>query len=198
MPNRNEVVGNFEGPVRMHFLSPEGASPQGLGQVRYEVDYSKAALPSKAYFADYCDVRRTRHTSVLLLFGKLDGTGSALRTQVEIVFPQNLFDSQLMTSSKAMLNTFADSSGAVTIEPRPLLGDSEKVQTFAANNVFWAANNEEALMDFYYLSPRGVFLASKKASAEADFEPVIRISTDKDLLQEFFERCKPFAKEATK
>jgi len=184
--------GNQKGPVQFSF----GPSSLGLGvsqsQVRF--DYSQAQIPSRAYFADYCDVKRLRNR-VALTFGKLNAAGTALRTQVEIAFPQQMFDRQLWASSVALRDLLRKFALGSPLERQQTLSESEKLQTFAANNLFMAANDEDAVLDFYYLSPRSAYLQSVGGSSAIDFEPVIRISSDSALLLEFFERCEPHVKE---
>jgi hypothetical protein len=168
----------------------------GLSKAELRFDYAKAPIPTLAYFSDYCDVKQLRR-GLVFIFGKLNGTGTGLRTQVEIAFPQQLFNQQLWASTVALQVVLNASLGVGTTEQTPRLGDSEKIQNFAANNAFLASGEEEALIDFYYLSPRGIYLANTSSSG-IDFEPVIRVSMDAMLLKEFFERCKPFVKETQK
>jgi hypothetical protein len=163
--------------------------------VQVNVDYTIAPIPTQAYLADYVAVRPHR-TGFVLVFGKLNGAGDALRTQIEVIFPKQTFNSQLWQSSVPLRDTLFKLNGVTANMSRPELPDAEKTQTVAANNVFMATTLEEAVLDFYYLSPRGIFFANVTQSNDVgDLEAVIRISTDASLLREFLDRCKPYVEE---
>src|SRR5690349_17938181 len=83
------------GPVHFRVVRDLGA--QTLAEIG--VDYSKAEIPDRAYYADYVDVQRAR-SGVSLLFGKLRPGTDELRTQVEIVFPDDMFLRQLWGTSR--------------------------------------------------------------------------------------------------
>jgi hypothetical protein len=68
--------------------------------------------------------------------------------------------------------------------------DTDKVQTFRANNVFMGAFGEESVMDFYYLSPRDMHQATQgKKEGNFTLEPVIRVAMGTVLIFEFLEKC---------
>ncbi|MGA2606257.1 MAG: hypothetical protein ABSH01_02235 [Terriglobia bacterium] len=153
------------------------------------VDYRQAAVPERFYYADYCDVQRAR-SGFGLLFGKLVAGTSKLRTKIEIDFPQEMFVKQLWASTKdfyKVVQTIAEKMHFPTVAD---VEDTDKVQTFRANNVFIGAWGEEAVMDFYYISPREMHYAQFQQRVDAGLEPVIRVLMSTGLLFEFLEKCR--------
>jgi hypothetical protein len=70
--------------------------------------------------------------------------------------------------------------------------DTDKVQTFRANNVFMGIWSEDAVLDFYYMSPREMAELPRQQKVEADLEPIVRVAMETVLLLEFLEKCRPF------
>lgn len=174
------------GPVRVQL------EQVGIDQARVllSVDYSRTPPPDISYFADYCDVRQ-RRSWINLIFGKLTDDGKELRTRVEIAFPETLFNRQLWNSSEGMRETVARFVAGKAIELTRISEGREKIQTFQANNVFMALQGEEAVLDFYYLSAKELFMVRNFPDRESSLIPVIRICTDTYLLDAFFRLCEP-------
>jgi len=171
--------------VKMRFFQTD----QGQGLCEFMVDYRQAAVPERFYYADYCDVQRAR-SGFGLLFGKLVAGTSKLRTKIEIDFPQEMFVKQLWASTKdfyKVVQTIAEKMHFPTVAD---VEDTDKVQTFRANNVFIGAWGEEAVMDFYYISPREMHYAQFQQRVDAGLEPVIRVLMSTGLLFEFLEKCR--------
>jgi hypothetical protein len=171
--------------VKMRFLQTD----QGQGLCEFMVDYRQAAVPERFYYADYCDVQRAR-SGFGLLFGKLVVGTSKLRTKIEIDFPQEMFVKQLWPSTKDFykaVQTIAQKMHFPTVAD---VEDTDKVQTFRANNVFMGAWGEEAVVDFYYISPREMHYARLQQRVDAGLEPVIRVLMSTALMFEFLEKCR--------
>jgi hypothetical protein len=173
------------GPVHFRIVHHEGSQTMAeLG-----VDYSQADVPERAYYADYVEVQPAR-SGISLLFGKLIPGTEKLRTQVEIVFPNDMFLRQLWGTTRDVHRTLLEIRDKLKIEPMGKATETEKVQTFRSNNVFIGMWGDEAVADFYYLSPRDFYLVRTGAMARVGLEPVVRIVMYPGLLLEFFEKCK--------
>jgi len=154
------------------------------------IEYSKAQVPERSYYADYCEIERGR-TGLSFFFGKLVPGTSKLRTKIEIAFPDEMVLKQLWYSSRNFHDTVRKTAELFNLEPVEQVEDTDKVQTFRANNVLMAAWGEEAVMDFYYLCPRDVHQAPKVARTEVDLEPIVRVVLSTALIFEFLEKCRP-------
>ena len=172
------------GPV--HFRVIQDRGPQTIAELG--VDYSKAQIPDRSYYADYVDVARAR-SGISILFGKLIPGTVRLRTQVEIVFPDDMFLKQLWGTSRDLHKTLADGRGRMRMAPMESAEETDKVQTFRANNVFLGTWGDEALADFYYLSPRDFFYVKVGGKSSVDLEPVVRIVMYPGLLLEFLNKA---------
>ena len=179
------VVGG-QGPVRMKVTR---TGPQE-NTVELSVNYEKAEVPARAYFADYCDVVPGRG-SISLFFGKLKPGSSVLRNKVEIGFPEDLFIRQVWKNSRKLHEKLKTEFGKHPLQPITELTDTEVVQAFRANNVLMLGMGEEALADFYYIAPTEIHLALNKGRQEVALDPVIRIVLAGALLFELLEKCKP-------
>jgi hypothetical protein len=173
------------GPV--HFRVIQDRGPQTIAELG--VDYSKAEIPDRSYYADYVDVERAR-SGISILFGKLIPGTARLRTQVEIVFPDDMFLKQLWGTSRDLHKTLADIQGRLRMEPIGRAEETDKVQTFRANNVFMGTWGDEAVTDFYYLSPRDFFYVKAGSKSNVDLEPVLRVVMYPGLLLEFLDNAK--------
>lgn len=163
----------------------------GQATVELAVDYRCADIPDRAYFADYCDVQKGR-VGYSLLFGKLEIEGTALRTKIEITFPKEMFLRLLWGTSRG-IHEILGKLPLQKLEPiKPNL-NTDKVQTFRANNLFMGIWGEDAVLDFYYMSPKAIGELNLGSKIEAELDPVIRVAMDTALLYEFLERCRPFA-----
>jgi len=177
-----------KGPVSIRIVQ---AGPDQV-LLEMKVDYRNAETPGRAYFADYCDVQKGR-LSYNLVFGKLDGVRSNLRTKIEVAFPREMFLRQLWASSRELHQT-VDQIVARTISvPMTEPVDTDKVQTFRSNNVFMGVWGEESVLDFYYMSPKDVHELRSRQRSDVTLEPVVRVVMDTGLLYEFLEKCRPFA-----
>jgi hypothetical protein len=173
------------GPV--HFRIVDNVGYQTTAEIG--VDYSKADVPERAYYADYVDVQRGR-SGINLLFGKLVPRTTQLRTQVEIIFPDDMFLRQLWGTTRDVHKMLLEYRPKWRIEPMDTATETDKVQTFRSNNVFIGTWGDEAVADFYYLSPRDFYLVKAGSKTRVGLEPVLRIVLYPGLLLEFFEKCK--------
>jgi hypothetical protein len=173
-----------QGAVRMRVIQ---TGPKE-NTVELKVEYDKAEVPARAYYADYCDVIKGR-SGVSLLFGKLKPGTSVLRNKVEIVFPEELFVRQLWKNSRNLHERMREEFARRPLEPIPDLTDTDTVQAFRANNVMMIGARDEALMDFYYIAPTEVHYAYLKKKAEITLDPVIRIVLSGSLVFELLEKC---------
>lgn len=192
--SKRDAVGAFRGsqpsvnrPVKFRLLAEQG----NIASYEMNVDYQRAGVPERFYYADYCDVRRARF-GFALLFGKLISGTSRLLTKIEIGFPEQLFVKQLWGNTIEFQKTLAVIAEKIPMTPLEIVEDTEKIQTFRANNVFMAMSDEEAVMDYYYLSPRDIHFARTQRKDELGLEPVIRVLMSTGLMIEFFERCKEY------
>ncbi|MBI3935028.1 MAG: hypothetical protein HY316_10080 [Acidobacteria bacterium] len=170
------------GPVSMRLVD--------ANRVEMGVDYQKAAVPDRAYYADYCDVVKDR-TGIVLLFGKLIAGTTRLRTMIEIAFPREMFQRQLWHTSSGFRATLRSMPQEVRVEPLKDVEPTDKVQTFRSNNVFMGLWGEDSVMDFYFISPRD-FYSWKSSGSEITLEPVVRVVLATGVMFEFFEKCETF------
>lgn len=171
------------GPVRIKIT--EGSGGQGL--IEMWLDYEKADVPSRAYFADYVDVQEGR-ADITLIFGRLVTGSKKLRTQVEISFSRDSFVAQLWRSSRVLHNLLT-SNAELRLPSLDGIAYSETVHTSRSNNVFMAALGEEALLDFYYIAPSDIHFVKMGRRNQVALDPVIRISLPTPLVLEFLEKC---------
>jgi hypothetical protein len=185
-PHRSALAHSISsGPV--HFRIVHDAGYQTMAELG--VDYSKADVPERAYYADYVDVQRGR-SGITLLFGKLIPRTTHLRTQVEVIFPDDMFLRQLWGTTREVHKVLIEHRPPWRIEPVDQASETDKVQTFRSNNVFIGTWGDEAVADFYYLSPRDFYLVKQGGMTRVGLEPVIRVVLYPGLLLEFFEKCK--------
>jgi hypothetical protein len=185
--------GTFEvgqGPVRMRVTR---TGPQE-NTIELRVEYDKAEVPSRAYYADFCDVIRGR-AGVSLIFGKLKPGTSVLRNKVEIVFPEELFVRQLWKSSRGLHEKARMEFEKKPLQPIEDLTDTDLVQAFRANNVMMMGSTEESLFDFYHIAPTDVHYVFLKKKTEIPLDPVIRIVLATPLVFEFLEKCRIIAEQ---
>jgi len=158
------------------------------------VDYTRAQIPERAYYADYCNVAQSR-VGFTLTFGKLAASQDSLRTKIEVIFPEQMFHKQLWGTTASLRETIKSILEGRKLEPLGNVSDTEKVQTFRSNNVFMAIWGEEGVMDFYYISPRDYFLFHQQSGTDIGLEPVVRVVMDTALMSEFLDLCFQFARE---
>jgi hypothetical protein len=167
-----------------------GVDANHLMTVQMGINFANAEVPERSYYADYCDVQQGR-VSLELTFGKLVTGQQRLRTKIEISYPEALFVSQLWASSTIFHEGLR--KAARPLEPLSAVEDTDKVQTFRASIVFMGVWGEDAVLDFYYVSPKdlGVLMAVGQ-EMNVGLEPVVRVAMGNSLLYEFLEKCKPF------
>ena len=161
--------------------------------VEMAIDYRCVDIPNRAYFADYCDVQKGR-IGYSLVFGKLEAGGTTVRTKIEVTFPKEMFFRLLWGTSRG-IHEILGKLPLQKLEPIKPNIHTDKVQTFRANNLFMGMWGEDAVLDFYFLSPRSLGELNLTPKVEAELEPIIRVAMDTALLYEFLEKCRPFVEE---
>lgn len=172
------------GPVQLRVV--ERAADHSVMEIG--IDYSRVDVPERAYYADYCDVQQGR-VDFSLLFGKLIPGSNALRTEIEIAFPQELLVAQLWGGSRDLQKTVMQIAEKKPLQPLEDIKPTDKVQTFRANNVFMGVWGEDAVLDFYFISPRDMHYFMTQNLSNISLEPVIRVVVGTALLAEFLEKC---------
>jgi hypothetical protein len=156
------------------------------------VDYAQAPAPHLNYDADYCDVVQGR-TGVAFVFGKLKAGSGQLRTKIEITFSEEHFFRQFWGTSRELHRYLEQSIKRLPLSPVLAFADTDKVQCLRANNAFVAILGEEAVLDFYYISPGDVHLVRQKQKKEIALDSVVRVVVDSAVLLELLAKCEPFA-----
>ncbi len=189
---KGTFVGN--GPVK---YKVEATPDSDYSRVLVHIDYTDAPLPQHYYVADFFSVTSLGST-VLLTFGKFDNIKKRekLRSKVEIYFPSVAFVRQFWTTSRDLHKTLRR---WVAAHPFELAESSntadetaEKIQTLQSNNVMMVLSSGETVLDFYYMSPRELFLKTKK-NKEVELEPLVRILVEPQMLLGFLDECEPIA-----
>lgn len=176
------------GPVTAKFRQ----TANGGSEVSIMLDYSKAMQPEFSYVADHCTVSPII-SGYNIAFGKMTSDCAALRTRIEISFPASMFQQQLITTTRDFFDQIPKDSDAPVIEQRTFT-DPEKIQTFRSNNVMAGAWGDEAVADFYYLSPADFGMAAKSQVSDIRLTPVVRVTMSIGLLRDFLEKCHVFDK----
>jgi len=175
------------GPVKIRFTE----SAKGTF-IELSVDYERAEVPDRRYYADYSDVIEGR-SGLNFIFGRLIPGQSTLRTKVEISFPDKQFVRQLWQGSRAFHEMLNQEFAHHRLSPIDQLQDTDKVQSFRANNVFMAKMGDDAVIDFYYIAPPDIHFARFGKRSDIYLEPIIRIAASTALVFEFLEQCSPYA-----
>lgn len=178
------VVPSKTGAVQFRVISSDANG----AVVEMGFDYSKADVPDRAYYSDYCDVVKDRF-GYTLVFGKLIPGTSRLRTKIEISFPEDMFGRQLWGGSREFHKVIQKIADKLKLDSIAKVEDTDKVQTFRANNVFMGAWGEESVMDFYYISPKDMHALTRSSRADVTLEPVVRVAMGTALMLEFLEKC---------
>jgi len=186
------VIQASSGPVQLRVV--EKAADHSVMELG--IDYSRADVPDRAYYADYCDVQQGR-VDFSLLFGKLIPGSNTLRTEIEIAFPQEMFIGQLWGSSRDFHPIVAQLAEKRPLQPLEDVVPTDKVQTFRANNVFMGVWGYDAVLDFYFISPRDMHFLRTQDSTSVALEPVIRVVVGTALLAEFLDKCKVYVDRIT-
>ena len=175
------------GPVLFKVIS---ATPEG-SVMQMGFDYSKAEVPERAYYSDYCDIIKDR-LGYTVIFGKLVPGAKKLRTKIEIAFPEEMFVRQVWGGSRDFHRNLTPwAEGRATLSPIDKVEDTDKVQTFRANNVFMGTFGEESVQDYYYLSPREMNDATQRMrQGNVTLEPVVRVAMATVMMFEFLEKLR--------
>jgi hypothetical protein len=174
------------GPVTATFRQ----APNGITEVQIAVDYAKAAQPEFSYVADHCSVS-PGDSGYIIAFGKMTSDRSALRTRVEISFPESMFQKQLINSTR-------DFKGRMPIGvpiraiPQRDFPDPEKIQTFRSNNAMIGAWGDEGVVDFFFLSPSDFGGPVRTGPVDIRLTPVVRVTLSIGLLNDFLTKCHSF------
>jgi|ERR1035437_3686069 hypothetical protein len=174
-----------QGPVRMRIIQTTPTA----NTIELLVEYDKAEVPARAYYADYCDVVKGR-SGLSLLFGKLKPGTSVLRNKVEIVFSEEMFVRQLWKNSRQLHEKTREEFERRPLDPITDLTDTDTVQAFRANNIMMLGMGEEALIDFYYIAPTELHYVFTKKRSQIALDPVIRIVLSGSLVFELLEKCR--------
>jgi len=157
-----------------------------------QVDYSDAPVPDHYYVADYFDVQLDG-ANILFTFGKLDTPDrSRLRNKVEILFPVGAFIAQLWASSRE----FHEGLRRLSQESNLAIGPSAtvehpngiQVRTLQSNNVLMAHSVGETILDFFYISPKELWVRPRRGE-EILLEPLVRVMLQPNQLVALLDRC---------
>jgi hypothetical protein len=170
-------------PVTVRFVPVS----ETIGTLEVRIDYNKAPIPEHSYYCDYGHIGKAS-SGLVMTFGKQGITEKKLRTKLEIAFPHTMFQRQFLQASSALKQAIATViPEEKSIFDRSLLADPDKVQTFRANNAFIGLWGEDAVIDFYYFSPRESMTSTQRGTA--DLEPVVRVMMETALLSDFLDQC---------
>jgi hypothetical protein len=194
-------------------LALKVAKPHQLsrgGVVRYKVDgplenptgislsiaYEEAPVPEHYYVADFFQIV-PQDLEILLIFGKIDHPKTdRLRSKVEVVFPVDLFLRQLWKSSRAFQGTvtdFVERYKSKASDPGGISLEVEKVQTVHANNCLMVLSAGHAMIDFFYISAKELWLRPKRNEPIA-IEALVRVITSGSVLLGFLKEADRVAK----
>ncbi len=191
MKKHGELVLPSKGAVQFRLLNTSG----DVTTVEMGIDYNKAEVPERAYYADYSDIVKGRF-GYTFIFGKLIPGKPKLRTKIEIAFPEEMFIRQLLASSREFSKTVKKIAEKLKTEPIGEVEDTDKVQTFRSNNVFMGVWSDEAIMDFYYLSPKDMNMLTRNPQLQIEPEPIVRVAMGVGLIYEFLDKSAAIAGEA--
>jgi hypothetical protein len=187
----HEVLGS--GAIRYRYLGPHDAPTALL----LAVDYTDAPVPQHYYVSDFLYVANF-DPQVLFVFGKKESAGSPglqLRNKIEVFFPAIYFVNQLWRSSRdfheklrKMVQHYQYETPAVS--PADL--SCQKVQTFHSNNVMIVLSGGEAMLDFFYISPRDLYLKPRRRET-IGLEALVRVIIAPNLLLSLLDACQPMA-----
>jgi hypothetical protein len=185
---------NRQGPVRYVVQETTEGQP---GVLTLGVAYDEAPVPDHFYVADYYQVI-VNDFSVLLIFGKLDHPQlDRLRNKLEIYFPVENFVRQLWNSSRKFqisLETYVADNKAKAVEPSKVSAQTDKVQTLQSNNALMVQATGDCIMDFFYISPKDLWLKPIK-SEPIGMEALVRVMVTASVMLGFLHECDRAAQE---
>jgi len=161
------------------------------------IAYDEAPVPEHYYVADYYQVI-PGDFSVLLIFGKLDHPQvGRLRNKVEIYFPVENFVRQLWNSSRTFqtsLEKYVVTNKAEPVRPSNISAETDKVQTLQSNNALIVQSTGDCIIDFFYISPKDLWLKPMK-SEPIGMEALVRVMVTASVMLGFLHECDKVAKE---
>jgi len=135
---------------------------------------------------------------VLFVFGKRDGADALraqLRNKIEVFFPAIYFVNQLWKSSRDFHEGLRKMVQHFHYEISPISPTDlscAKVQTFHSNNVMIVLSGGEAMIDFFYISPRDLYLKPRRKE-RIELEALVRVIIAPNLLLAMLDACQPMA-----
>jgi hypothetical protein len=179
---------NRQGPVRYVVHETPAGEP---AMVTLGVAYDEAPVPEHYYVADYYQLV-VGDFSVLLIFGKLDHPQQdRLRNKVEIYFPVDNFVRQLWGTSRAFqtsLEKYVATNRAEPLRPSSVSAQTDKVQTLQSNNALIVQSASDCMIDFFYISPKDLWLKPMK-SEPIGMEALVRVMVTASLMLGFLQEC---------
>jgi hypothetical protein len=182
--------GSTSGLASYRLVGPPD-KPQGM---LLSINYEAAPVPDYNYVADFVQVSAL-DVQAYIVMGKLEYPGAKrLRNKVEIYFPAHTFVAQLWNSSRQLhkaLREFAERTQCFPNLPELETLQCDRVQTLHANNVVMVHMGAECMLDFFYLSPKEMWLKTSKKAAITEMEALVRVVCSPTLLLSFLDMCDP-------
>jgi hypothetical protein len=186
---------NRQGPVR--YVVREGGGEGRPLSLALGIAYDEAPVPSHYYVADYYQVV-VDDFAVLLIFGKLDHPQlDRLRNKIEIYFPVESFVRQLWHSSRdyqIALEKYVSDNKAGPVRPSGVSAQTDKVQTMQSNNALIVQATGDCIIDFFYISPKDLWLKPPK-SEPIGMEALVRVMVTASVMLGFLQECDKVARE---
>ena len=161
------------------------------------VAYDQAPVPEHYYVADYFQVV-INDLAVLLIFGKLDHPKmDRLRNKLEVYFPADNFVKQLWSTSRDFqksLEKFVTEKGIEAARPSNVSAQTDKVQTLHSNNALIIQAASDCIIDFFYISPKDLWLKPPKGEP-IGMEALVRVMLTASVMLGFMQECDKAAKE---
>src|SRR5271157_2525466 len=180
---------NRQGPVR--YIVREGGGEGRPTLIALGVAYDQAPVPEHYYVADYYQVI-ANDFSVLLIFGKLDHPQlDRLRNKIEIYFPVENFVRQLWSTSRnfqSALEKYVSDNKAEPVRPSNVSAQTDKVQTLLSNNALIVQATGDCIIDFFYISPKDLWLKPVK-SEPIGMEALVRVMVTASVTLGFLQEC---------
>lgn len=184
---------NNSGPVRYVMQETEKGQAAVVG---LSVAYDEAPVPTHYYVADYYQIV-PQGMDVLLIFGKLDHPDVAkLRNKLEVYFPAELFVRQLWRSSRdfqKVLEEYVATNHSKPTGPSKVSAQTDKVQTLHSNNVLIVLNAGHCIMDFFYISPKDLWIKPLR-NEPIGIEALVRVIASAPLVLGFLYECDKLAR----